>query len=127
MPARKQQPHTEAWDAIKQMCLWPEQKAYELLRPVVLFGDPPSERAHETKANERTLRRQADRFDAEGMVSLFRPMQHETTDEHRSLPPPIRQALVDLRDASFLWEEDEVKWLQVLRLPEYAALAPPGR
>ncbi len=118
MPARKQQPHTEAWDAIKQMCLWPEQKAYELLRPVVLFGDPPG---------ERTLRRQADRFDAEGMVSLFRPTQHETTDEHRSLPPPIRQALVDLRDARFLWEEDEVKWLQVLRLPEYAALAPPGR
>ncbi len=43
------------------------------------------------------MRRQADRFDAEGMVSLFRPTQHETSDEHRSLPPPIRQAIVDLR------------------------------
>ena len=55
-----------------------------------------SQLAHETKANDRTLRRQADRFDAEGMVSLFRPTQHETTDEHRSLLPPIRQAQVDL-------------------------------
>ena len=97
MPARKRLPHTEAWDAIQQMCLWPEQKAYELLRPVVLFGDPPGERAQETKANERTLRRQADRFDAEGLISLFRPTPHEPSDEHRSLLPPIRQALVDLK------------------------------
>jgi hypothetical protein len=55
MPARKRLPHTEAWHAIQQMCLWPEQKAYELLRPVVLFGDSPGERVQETKANERTL------------------------------------------------------------------------
>lgn len=26
-----------------------------------------------------------------------------------------------------LWEEEEVKWLKVRRLPEYAALAPTGR
>jgi transposase len=97
MPARKRLPHTEAWDAIQQLCLWPEQKAYEILRPVVLFGDPPGERAQETKANERTLRRQADRFEVEGMVSLFRPTKHQETDDHRSLPPPIRQALVDLK------------------------------
>jgi hypothetical protein len=37
MPARKRLPHTEASDAIQQLCLWPERKAYELLRPVVLF------------------------------------------------------------------------------------------
>jgi hypothetical protein len=55
MPARKRLPHVEAWHAIQQMCQWPEQKAYELLCPVILFGDPPGERAQETKANERTL------------------------------------------------------------------------
>lgn len=122
MPARKRQPHTEAWDAIKQMCLWPEQKAYELLRPVVLFGDPPGERAEETKANERTLRRQADRFDAEGMVSLFRPTQHETSDEHRSLPPHIRQALVDLRTeyAAFsIRELVQIIYIQYGRRPSH--------
>ena len=97
MPARKRLAHTEAWDAIQQMCLWPEQKVYEILRPCVLFGDPPGERAQETGKSERTLRWQADRFDAEGMVSLFHPTKHQETDDHRSLPPPIRQALVDLR------------------------------
>lgn len=97
MPARKRLPHTEAWEAIQQLCLWPEQKVYEILRPCVLFGDPPGERAEQTKANERTIRRQADRFEVEGMVSLFRPTKHQETDDHRSLPPPMRQALVDLR------------------------------
>jgi putative transposase len=97
MPARKRLPHSEAWDTIRQRCLWPEQKAYELLRPVVLLGDPPGERAEHTNANERTLRRQADRFDAQGMVSLFRPTKRQEADDHRSLPPPIRQAIVDLR------------------------------
>lgn len=66
-------------------------------RPCVLFGDPPGERAQETGKSERTLRWQAGRFDAEGMVSLFRPTKHQETDDHRSLLPPIRQALVDLK------------------------------
>jgi hypothetical protein len=43
MPARKRQPHTEAWDSIRQLCLWPEQKAYELLRPK--SGAKPGEMA----------------------------------------------------------------------------------
>lgn len=34
---------------------------------------------------ERTIRRQADRFEVEGMVSLFRPTKHQETDDHRSL------------------------------------------
>jgi putative transposase len=47
VPKRKriQREHTEDWQTIQQYMLWPEQTAYELLRPVVLFGDPAIHRA----------------------------------------------------------------------------------
>ena len=49
----------------------PEQETYELLRPIVLFGQPTGDRARETGVPERTLRRKVARFDAIGMRSLF--------------------------------------------------------
>lgn len=96
LPKRVPHEHTEAWDQIKQLCLWPEQRRYELLRPVVLYGDTPAERAAQTGTNERTLRRQADQFETEGLLSFFRPTQQQLADHHRSLPPPLRQLIVDL-------------------------------
>jgi len=67
----------------------------------VLFGQSPAERARETGAAERTIRRKADRFDAYGMASLFagdepRPMAHDRADR-RALPPDVRQLIVDLK------------------------------
>ena len=53
---------THDWQKIQQYTLWPEQKVYERLRPLVLFG--------ETAAG-RTLHYQADQFDQQGMGSLF--------------------------------------------------------
>lgn len=41
--------HTEDWQTIQQYTIWPEQTAYELLRPIVLFGDPATQRAKETE------------------------------------------------------------------------------
>ena len=73
MPTRPQHAHTEEWSQITQLCLWPEQRRYELLRPLVLYGDLPADRARETGVSERRLREQADQFDAEGVISLFRP------------------------------------------------------
>src|SRR5215831_9983536 len=97
MPTRQRRTHTEDWQQIQQYCLWPEQRFYEQFRPIVLFGDLPAERAGETGAQERTLRRHADRFDREGMRSVFRPTQQQRQDQHRSLPSPMRQCIVDLR------------------------------
>jgi aspartate/methionine/tyrosine aminotransferase len=52
--------------------VFPEQKAYELLRTVVLFGETAAERAKETEASERTLHHKANQFDQHGMGwSLF--------------------------------------------------------
>jgi len=100
VPKRKriQREHTEDWQTIQQYTLWPEQTAYELLRDIVLFGDPPGKRAQETGVAESTLDRKADTFDEEGMVSLFASKPRKQPQETaRSLPPDMRQLIVDLR------------------------------
>ena len=95
---RKQREHTEDWQTIQQYTLWPEQTAYELLRPIVLFGDPAIQRAQETGEARNTLERKADTFDEQGMVSLFASKPRKQPQETaRSLPPGMRQLIVDLR------------------------------
>ena len=85
---------TDDWEQLRLLAGWPEQVAYELLRPVVLFGRSPAERARETGAAERTLYRQADRFDQLGMRSLFTPTKVE---KHRRIPAEIRDHLLALK------------------------------
>lgn len=100
MPKRKrvQREHTEDWQTIQQYTLWPEQTAYELLRPIVLFGDPAIKRAEETGEPRPTLERKADAFDEQGMVSFFASRPRKQPQETaRSLPPDMRQLIVDLR------------------------------
>ena len=65
---------TEYWEQIGLLCGWPEQRDYELIRPLVLFGESADERSWDTgAASGRTLQRLAKRFDAEGIESLFGP------------------------------------------------------
>lgn len=71
----------------------PEQLTYELIRPVVLFGDTPAERAGATRKPQSTINRKADRFDELGMASLFE--QDQSRKQFR-LPPQMRQLIVDL-------------------------------
>ena len=85
---------TEDWEQIELLCGWPEQRNYELIRPIVLFGSPASERAKETAAaSERTLQRRVVRFEAEGMESLF----NSEAARRRGLPPSVRRLIVDLK------------------------------
>jgi transposase len=95
MPAAKRPSSepTDDWQQLQLLTSFPEQRAYELLRPVVLFGRSAAERAGETGTAERTLYRRAARFDAEGMASLFPPPQ---TEKHRRLLARIRAAIHDL-------------------------------
>jgi len=61
MPVVKR-PHvapTDDWQQLQLLAPFPEQRAYELLRPVVLFGRAPAERADETGTAERTIYRRA--------------------------------------------------------------------
>lgn len=59
---------TEDWTQLQLQLAWPEQVTYELIRPVVVFGFSPAERAQQTGVPARTIYRRADRFDAEGMT-----------------------------------------------------------
>lgn len=84
---------TDEWEQIELLCAWPEQLAYEEIRPTVLFGSPVSERATQTRSSERTLYRKASRFDEEGMDSLF----DSSGAKRRELPPVIRRMIVELK------------------------------
>lgn len=85
---------TDEWEQIELLCGWPEQRDYELIRPLVLFGSPAAERAEETRAvSERTLQRKTRRFEAEGVESLF-GSEHA---RRRRLPPAMRRLIVDLK------------------------------
>jgi hypothetical protein len=86
---RHTRPRREPTDDYQQLSLWakgPEHCAFELIRPVVLFGQSPAARARETGAPERTIRRKADRFDAYGMASLFAADDRDAVGE---LPNPL--------------------------------------
>src|SRR3954453_15966781 len=100
MPANKRprRERTDDWQHIQQYSLWPEQKTYELLRPVVLFNEPVASRAQETGEAERTVYRKSAQFEAQGMASLFQKEQADSSREKSSsLPPDMRQLIVDLK------------------------------
>jgi putative transposase len=93
-PRRRRVEPTDEWEQIELLCGWPEQRDYELIRPLVLFGAPADKRSQETGVSSgRTLRRRAARFGAEGMDSLF----GSEAGRRRRLPPAMRQLIVDLK------------------------------
>jgi transposase len=98
MPAgpRPRRKPTDDWDQLRLLVASPEQATYELLRPIVLFGQPIPRRARETGVPERTLRRRVARFDAFGMRSLFANLTDPPPDRRR-LPAEIRQTIVALK------------------------------
>ncbi len=93
---RLQRTPTDDWQQLQLLTKTPAQRTYELIRPVVLFGQPATVRAQATGVPQRTLYRQADAFDRLGMASLAPPPQRE---RHLRLPAAIRQAIVDLKRA----------------------------
>ncbi len=99
MPARKRKrrKRTHDWQDIQQYTLWPDQEQYERLRPVILFGETAAERAKETGTSERTLYHQTRLFEQEGMASLFHKERAPSIETGRSLPPEMRQLMVDLK------------------------------
>ena len=93
---RERRERTDNYHLILQWCRTPEQRLYEGIRPITLFGIPSADRAEETGVAESTLRRAAAAFDTHGMISLFRPTKAQREDHHRSLPVLMRQLIVDL-------------------------------
>jgi len=81
------------WEQLRLLMRWPEQVRYEEIRPLVLFGSSVAERAGQSGTSERTLYRRTDRFEQEGMESLF----DTPRARHRKLPPSLRRLIVDLK------------------------------
>jgi transposase len=87
---------TEEWAQLRLLLTDSVQETYELLRPMLLFGQASEERAGETGTPARTLRRKAAWFAEAGMRGL---LAEATTvgGDRRVLPPAIRQAIVQLK------------------------------
>jgi transposase len=93
-PKRQRIEPTHQWEQLELLFTSPEQRTYELIRPVVLFGVPPQERAKETGAAERTLYRHVQRFAQHGMRSLFAT---ERTAPPLRVPDTIRETVAALK------------------------------
>ena len=84
---------TDDWERLELLCAWEEQKEYERIRPLVLFGESVPERAVETSTSERTLYRRIAGFEEDGMRSLF----GLPPAKRRLLPASLRRLIVDLK------------------------------
>lgn len=93
MSRRRRLEPTEDWEQLVPLFRWPEQREYELIRPIVLFGGSTSKRAQQTGTAERTLYRKATRFETEGIKGLFATPKAK----YRRLPPLLRRLVVDLK------------------------------
>jgi transposase len=96
-PKREVVERTEDWSQLQRRLKWPEQVIDALIRPVVIFGETTTERARATGAHARTIGRQADRFDRAGMHGLLPAHSPSLPDDPRTLAPPMRQLIVNLR------------------------------
>jgi putative transposase len=90
---RKRLEPTDDWKQLELLCAWDEQREYERIRPLVLFGAPVPERSVETGTSERTLYRKIAAFRDEGMRSLF----ESPKAKGRVLPPAVCRMNVDLK------------------------------
>src|ERR1700680_671194 len=90
MPGKKRprRERTHDWQQIQQYTLWPEQKVYELLRPVVLFQEDAAERASETWAAERMLQPRANQFEQHGIMHHDQPVPQRTRSTSRDFTQP---------------------------------------
>lgn len=85
------------WEDIRPLLKDSAQITYEIIRPVLLFGISPKERAEETGMSKSSIYTKANLFDQAGMASLLpstSPPDLPKQDK-RTLPPPMRQAIVD--------------------------------
>lgn len=101
MPRRRYEDHepTHDWQELRPKLVDPAQVTYEIIRPVLLGWETPKQRAQETGMPERTIYYKSTLFDQAGMASLLPPEPPPAVPQFdkRSLPPPMQQAIVDLK------------------------------
>lgn len=103
MPTRRYERRepTHDWQQLRSLLKDPAQFQYEVIRPVILFGQSPKERSAETGVPRSTIYYRANLFDQAGMASLFPvlpppPVPEQNKRDGRMLSPNVRQAIVDV-------------------------------
>lgn len=96
-PKRPRRALTHDFDQIRLYGAWNEQEAYEILRPISLFGLTAAERAPVAGVAERTLVCKADLFDAQGMARLFDQQPAVAPEDGRQVPADNRQRVLSLK------------------------------
>jgi putative transposase len=95
-PRRPRRQPTDDWQQLRLLVTSSEQEAYELVRPIILFGQPSDERARETGVSASTLRRKAARVAKQGLLGLFTQAPSPDRDQRR-IPPELRHAIITLK------------------------------
>jgi putative transposase len=106
---------------------WPEQRNYEELRPLVLFGTSVAERARETGIAERTLYRRVERFERDGMMSLFATDPAAARARRQGLEPVIRRMIVELKAEHPKLNANEIANIVYVRTGRRLGKHTPGR
>lgn len=123
---RKVEP-TDGWQELLPLFERPEQEAYEELRPLVLFGSSVAERARETGTPERTMYRRVERFEEDGMMSLFATDPAAARARRRGLEPAIRRMIVELKAEHPKLNANEISNIVYVRTGRRLGKHTPGR
>jgi transposase len=92
MPKRNTQAEpTLTWKQLDLRFAWEDQRHYEIIRPVVLFGQSAEERACETDMPVRTLYQQLQRFQSQGIAGL---VTHASPPPRHTLPADVRHYIL---------------------------------
>ncbi len=113
MARRRQREAPEAWRQLELRCTWPEQRSYEIIRPIVLFGEAAENRALATGEPIRTLYRHLQRFTTEGMAGLTSPTHPAPP---HVLPLHVRQLIVELKSEYADLNTNELSRICFIRL-----------
>lgn len=75
----------------------PIQHDYEVIRPVVLFSQPISERSRETEMERTTVSEKARRFITEGMLGLVDQRKEHSGRQGHEYPKPVANYILYLK------------------------------
>ena len=87
----------EEFDRIRMECIDPLQYAYELIRPIVLFGESAAERSRQTGVDRTVIGDKARRFVTDGMSALADGRTQPATGEGPTYPDAIAGYILYLK------------------------------
>lgn len=94
--SKKQRSPSPEWKNLEAQCLWPEQIAYEIIRPCQLEKQSITQRAVEVGLHPRTIARKLARFQQLGLPGVLPASPDETVDRRR-LPLEVREEILRLK------------------------------